>query len=305
MKKVNTLMLVMLAWSNLLYAQTLEPKGIEIGARYFASGGNIDWGFSTNNPSFGDPSSTIDWKRLRAHGGEFFGRYSHKPTGLFFKGSYGEGRIVSGKMTDRDFSAGQYKFSDMSSKSVSGTMNHGTLDLGFSKEKSGSRLGAFVGYQFWGEKVTSMGLEDNRNPGNISYYKDDPGIIYEPSAEALRIGIDGKAKLAAKWSVSGEVAFVPKAILKNEDSHLLRTDLHDLGPVPNVHTIAIEGHGRETEVFGNYALSSTMEVGVGVRSWRIDTTKGLVEMGVGYRSGDLRKLEMRRYGMVVQILKRF
>ena len=63
-----------------------SPFNFEVGTRYWFSGGSIRFGFTNLDPTYGSPTSTLDWRAMTAHSGEVFARLDHKPSGVFVKG---------------------------------------------------------------------------------------------------------------------------------------------------------------------------------------------------------------------------
>jgi hypothetical protein len=130
-----------------------------------------------------------------------------------------------------------------------------------------------------------------------------PVITFDTTWHAIRVGGDAKFDINERWSVSGELAFVPYAWLSNDDSHLLRTDL---GPSPNIVTRGWRGMGAEAEAFINYKVLPNFEVGVGARYWGIFTQAGSVEFGPAFgQDFPLSKFSTQRYGVLFQAKARF
>lgn len=295
----------------------VRPFVVTVGGRYWYSRGSTDFNFRNGVAGYGDPTSTLDWNGTTGHSGEVFGRIDHRPTGIFVKGLFGGGVLTGGTITDRDFVAGQYSFSDTSSDIKGDNLLYGMVDAGWSFDvpKAGFRVGGFVGYHYWHEKMTAFGLTCNADdfggafcgpPGSVQIPYSTAVLAYEPTWHALRIGIDGRWEFLPGWSVAGEVAWVPIAHLENKDSHLLRQSYSDLGPAPNVISRSSGGWGVEAEVFLNYAVTPNVELGVGGRYWGLNANGGTVAFGPGFvGSYDLTKFEQQRYGLLVQAKGRF
>jgi hypothetical protein len=125
-----------------------------------------------------------------------------------------------------------------------------------------------------------------------------PVDIFETTWQGIRIGADARIQVYDRWSISGEIAWVPYAWLSNDDSHLLRTDL---GPVPNILTRGWRGMGGEVEAFVNYQVLPHFEVGVGARYWGLFTQSGTVEFGPTFGPDfPLTKFSTQRYGVLLQ-----
>src|SRR5262249_5523368 len=233
--------------------------------------------FTNNIFPFGNPTSTLDWDRMQGHSGEGFARVDHLATGLFAKGLIGGGVLKGGDLDDLDFLVSQINFSNTTSAVDGNTMRYPMIDLGWAYHvpQAGVRLGGFVGYHYWHESMTAFGVLCNGdqlgNPfcgpaGAIVVPMSTPVITFDTTWHAIRVGGDAKFDINERWSVSGELAFVPYAWLSNDDSHLLRTHL---GPSPNILTRGWRGMGGEAEAFLNYRVLPNFEVGVGARYWGI------------------------------------
>jgi hypothetical protein len=294
----------------------LSPYAFEVGARYWYSEGMIRFGFANGNPQFGSPTSTLNWSGMSAHSGEIFGRVDHKPTGWFVKGLFGLGAVADGQIADRDFLAQQISFSDTTSNIKDGSLIYGMIDFGWAYSPvSDIRIGFFVGYHYWSESVTAFGVLCNPvsfpvnfcgAPDSVAIPFDTAVLRYEPTWHVVRLGFEGRAAIAERWSVSGEIAAVPFAVVQNKDSHLLRQDPADLGPAPNVITDSKYAFGVETEVFINYALTPNIEIGGGARYWGLASYDGRVSHGPGFASGDpLTNFEMQRIGVLLQVKGKF
>jgi hypothetical protein len=286
-----------------------SPFVFEGGARYWYSIGQNRFAFTNNIFPFGNPTSTLDWDRMQGHSGEGFARVDHLPTGLFAKGLIGGGVLKGGDMDDLDFLIDQINFSNTTSAVDGNTMRYAMIDLGWAYHvpQAGVRLGGFVGYHYWRESMTAFGVLCNGdqlgNPfcgpaGAIVVPMSTPVITFDTTWHAIRVGGDAKFDINERWSVSGEIAFIPYAWLSNDDSHLLRTDL---GPSPNIVTRGWRGMGGEAEAFLNYRVLPNFEVGVGARYWGIFTQAGSVAFGPAFgQDFPLAKFSTQRYGVLFQ-----
>jgi outer membrane protease len=290
-----------------------SPFVFEGGVRYWYSSGNIRWGFANNAPLFGNPTSTIDWFGYTSHSAEAFARLDHVPTGLFVKGMIGLGTTRTGSMDDRDFVINQFSFSDTSSKIGSGNpLGFASFDVGVTYQPYADlRVGAFVGYQYWREKLTAYGLQCNQSdivfgacqtPGGVPIPFNVAVMSYEPTWHALRVGVEGRLIVDGNWSVSGEVAAIPYAALENKDSHLLRQSSADLGTAPNIITRSSWGYGVAAEIFINYAITANLEVGAGARYWGLFATGGVVNFGPTFdQNFPLNRFEQQRFGILLEL----
>jgi hypothetical protein len=292
-------------------APVKSPFAFEVGARYWYSTSSVNFGFVNNNPSYGDPTSTINWNGATGHSGELFGRMDYRPFGIFVKGLVGGGVLMNGgTMDDRDFLTGQVKFSDTTSGIDGGDLDYGIIDVGVSYNVpyAGVRFGGFVGYHYWHEKFTANGVRCNPDdvggavcgqPGEWIVPANVPSMTYEPTWNAVRIGGDAEIKFLDRWSLALDVAGVPYATLTNNDSHLLRTDL---GPVPNIIDKSTSGYGAEADIFVNYAITPRIEIGGGFRYWGLFAAGGTTQFGPSFVPNyPLRTFDDQRYGVLLQI----
>lgn len=291
-----------------------NPFAFEVGARYWYSSGTTKFGFTNGVPGFGSPTSTLDWNKTQGHSGEIFGRIEHRPSSIFVKAAVGAGILRGGEIIDRDYDSYQRTWSDTTSEIRGDNLRYATVDIGFAYElpRYGVRVGGFVGYHYWHENMTAYGLLCNATdvvwpgwtcgPPGTMLLPNTAIFIYEPTWHAMRLGIDARIQINQRWSVSGEVAFIPIAWLNNKDSHLQRADL---GATPNVVSDGW-GIGGMAEVFVNYQITPNLEAGLGVRYWGINALKGTVNFGPSFNQNlALDYLDQSRYGVLAQIKGRF
>jgi hypothetical protein len=300
---------------------TLTPKKppvaafiVETGVRYWYSTGSMKFGFTNGDPLFGKPTSTLDWYGLAGQTGEVFARLDHVPSGWFVKGVVGGGVVTDGHIDDRDFLVTQFKFSDTSSDVRNGNVSFAMFDVGWAYSPAADlKLGFFVGYHYWHEKVTANGVACNIAsvlgcpfPNAVPVGSDVAVLAYEPTWHAVRIGTESRYQISDRWSVNGEIAVVPYAWMENKDSHLLRQGLDDLGPAPNVISKSKYAYGVETELFVNYAVTPNIEIGAGVRYWGLASRIGGVRFGPTFATTDqLSNFDEERYGVLAHVKGRF
>jgi hypothetical protein len=285
------------------------PFAFEGGARYWYSIGQNRFAFTNGMFPFGNPTSTLDWDRMQGHSGELFARIDHLPTGLFLKGLVGGGVIKGGDMDDLDFFITQINFSNTTSTVGNANLRYAMIDVGYAYDvpEAGVKFGGFVGYHYWHESMTAFGVMCNADqvtnllcgPAGAAVVPfGTPVVTFDTTWHAIRVGADARVQVTDRWSISGEVAFVPYAWMNNDDSHLLRTDL---GPVPNVLTRGWRGMGGEAEAFLNYKILPHFELGVGARYWGLFTQSGTVAFGPTFGPDfPLTKFSTQRYGVLLQ-----
>lgn len=303
-------------WSALPPEPVELPFSFEAGLRYWYSLGTMRFGFTNGNPLYGNPTSTLEWKNMTGHTGEVFARLDHKPTGMFVKGMAGLGAITDGRMQDRDYFLEQFKFSDTTSDVKGDLINFASADLGWAwSPMPGSQLGMFAGYLYWREKAVAYGLFCNQTTivftgcsdgGVLAVGYDTAVAIYEPTWQALRLGVEGSIAIDDRWSAHGELVGIPFATLQNKDSHLLRQSSADLGPAPNIITDSREGYGFQTDLFIDYAVTSNISVSGGVRYWQLYAYGGDVRFGPAFSSTySLNSFDQQRFGLLLQVKGKF
>ena len=302
-------------WPKLAEEPKPSPFAFEAGARYWYSSGNYRFAFSNGIPGFGTPTSTLDWKHMDGHSGEVFARLDHKPSGFFIKGMGGGGGITEGYIDDKDFLSAQRKFSDTRSDVQNGNLTFAMVDVGWAySPAAGVRFGVFAGYHYWNEKATAYGLYCKQQQpalgcpdvGAVPIGYDVAVLRYEPTWHAVRLGVEGRFAIDQRWSVNGEFAVIPYAVAQNKDSHLLRQVSSDLGPAPNIVTDSRYAYGVETELFVNYAVTSNIEIGAGVRYWGLFSRDGNVHFGPDFADNrSLDNFDQQRYGVLAHIKGKF
>jgi hypothetical protein len=157
----------------------------------------------------------------------------------------------------------------------------------------------FAGYGQWNEHVTSYGLSSTTGGGSLG--ESQPAVGNDLTWKAVRLGGAMRAE-RGRTRYTAEVALVPYASYRNEDSHFLRQSPSDLGPVPNV---IGEGRGTgaqfEIEVRRSYPQYLGLEFGLGLRYWTLSSTHGTQEQaGLNF---PLVSLKSERFGGLFSITK--
>ena len=259
-------------------AQDEEPSRArgDFGVRYWLSTGELKHSHNAQvvAPQYGNPTSVLTYTNLDANAIEVFAR-SVFAQYWFVKGNLGMGRINSGWFRDEDFFAGQDKFSDTTSAVPEGWLAYGSLDLGrqWVLREGAVMVGLFAGYGQWTEYVEAYGATDHLGfiggdiPTNVKV------IANKAIWRALRVGFAGEFTIASRAWLAVDLAAVPYTEVRNEDSHYLRTDPTDLGPVPNIiHTG--RGWGVQLDAELRYRIARRTELALGFRYWYFEVTKG-------------------------------
>jgi hypothetical protein len=302
-----------LALAPCAIAQAPGPRPpTELGVRYWLSTGENRHSHNAQSvdPTLGNPTSVLVYENLDASVVEVFGRYNFGGN-WFVKGNLGLGVVNTGSFDDQDFEAGQVTDSHTTSSVPSGWIAHGTIDLGrdeWALRQGRASLGAFVGYSRWTEYLDVYGLTNQAGSRDV-----DRGvnvISNELSWNALRVGLAAGFAFNSRTRFSADLALVPYATFRNEDSHYLRstdpTSAFYLGPVPN---ILIDGKGRgvQLDVELIHEVSQRTELGLGLRYWRLEATKGTrtVPHIPGAAELPLVELVSQRVGMLFSLRTRW
>jgi hypothetical protein len=285
-----------------LAAQTLpRDPSFEIGARYWVSSGKTRWAHNAQDiePMLGNPSSLLTYEGLGAQAVELHARKTLGDA-WFIKGNVGGGWIKRGSFDDEDFLVGQIKFSDTMSSVRGNRLAYATLDAGraISTSRDG-RITLFAGYQEWTERADSYGLSFTVPAGAPGLDNNVPAVSNEVKWRSLRLGA-GTTFVSGRTRVVAELALVPYTKLRNEDSHHLRTDPSDLGPVPNVINDG-RGNGLQFDAEVRRAVFEHYELGLGFRYWKLRTTRG-TNMAAGL-SFPLVEMESERSGLTLSLTR--
>ena len=247
----------------------------ELGVRYWLSTGETKHAHNAQGvvPSLGNPTSVLLYENLDANALELFGRQVFARE-WFLKGLLGVGRINTGSFDDEDFNAGRVKFSDTTSSVSSGWLSYGTIDVGHQwvLGQGGINLGVFAGYSQWTEEVEASGATDHLGfiGGNID--RTIKVITNKLTWKALRVGFAAQARFG-RTTLGADLAFIPYATYRNEDSHHLRDDAADLGPVPNI-LLSGDGRGVQLEAELRHEIYRRTELALGWRYWYMEATNG-------------------------------
>jgi hypothetical protein len=204
----------------------------EVGLRYMYSSGKMQYDLKApGNTS--QLNSRLTYTGLTANSGEAFGRFDHRPTGVFVKGYVGVGKITSGgNLRDEDFPPALNPYSSTNSNIANGTIRYGTIDLGYNLWTAPrSKLGGFVGYNYFYETATAFGCTQNAGNPNICVPSIASGVqvlSLTGKWQAMRVGLAGQAMLTDRIKLSAEAAYLPYVSLSGYDNHWLRPNINPL-----------------------------------------------------------------------------
>ena len=277
MRRAGWLVSAMLAAGAAFAQQPAEgpSSGLEVGVRYWVGSGSTTRSHdaSSFSPLALNPTSTLTYSDLDANTLELYARKRFGER-WFAKGNLGVGRVNTGTFTDQDFFIGMgVPAMTQTVSAVSGKLQYATIDVGRDVWQIGNATVAlFAGYQQWSEQLDGHGFSDSF--GSLSLSPDTLAISNELTWKSLRLGVEARA-VRGRTRFTVEAALVPYAEYRNEDSHYLRQSPADLGPVPNVIASGRGFGGQlEAEVRRSYPALWDLDLGIGVRYWRLDSDQG-------------------------------
>ena len=269
---------------------------VDTGARAWVSSGNV----GAPQPLYNWPNNLVSrliYNDEQGYTYEAFGRVDHK-TGLFTKGYLGAGGITSGKLNDEDFPAGG-GYSNTVMNNNQGSLSYATLDLGYTFLRSSrARAGAFIGYNYYGQQISSYGctqiaLSSECSSPGISTI----GVANDNRYHSLRVGLSTEADLTEKLKLTTDAAYIPYSDYRGHDDHNNR-QLH--GP-----EAARGGYGAMLEGILSYEFIENWSVGLGARYWAFNTSTGTDKFeylgGTDVTSIFPARFNTERYGGFVQL----
>jgi opacity protein-like surface antigen/outer membrane protease len=281
----------------------LSAWQVEIGARYWFSRGRFqkDLG-STTNPALADILNSRLTYDSTTNSGEFFSRLD-APLNLFVKGNIGAGSISGGQLNDEDWVlfGGTIPYSNTISKPVNGEIDFATIDLGYDFVRdAGSKLGAFVGYNYYREDKSAHGCSQIANPLSdcVPALPDTILVITENNTwKSLRVGVNGETMITDQLKIGADVAYLPYVVFYGTDNHVLRN---------LISPESAKGRGLQLESVLSYLVTERFSVGVGGRYWAMWSTKdAITEFGGAPCPCQTLPVKTERYGVFLQAAYRF
>jgi hypothetical protein len=247
----------------------------DLGVRWWLSTGETKISHNAQNldPTVGNPTSVLLYHDLDAHVLELFGRQNFR-NHFFLKGALGVGRIDSGAFEDEDFDLGQVKSSDTTSAVPQGRIGYGMVDVGrhWVLREGTVSLGVFAGFAQWTEGYDAFGATDHIGAIGGDMSGDVNVVSNKVRWRALRVGVAGEFVMR-RARLMLDLAAVPYAEMRNEDSHHLRADL---GPVPNIIDKG-DGWGVQLDAELRYEIARRTELGIGARYWYMEVRDGTTD----------------------------
>ncbi|WP_245329176.1 outer membrane beta-barrel protein [Bradyrhizobium centrolobii] len=230
---------------------------LESGTRLWLSRGRFQW---ENGPPY--LVSRLTYHKLDGISGELFERVD-SPWGIFLKGNIGFGRFNSGQANDEDWGLmPNFLAYTNTSSGVNGKFEYYTADAGYDFLRGSTyRLGAFIGWAYYGEKSDVKGCVTIASLRCLAPGDERTVGSQDTDWNALRIGFSAETMLLDRWRVSADVAYLPWTDFQGRDNHLLR----DL--TTYIDHRGSGGGGVQIEGALSYLITRNFSVGIGGRYW--------------------------------------
>ena len=250
-------------------AEEFKYEGAVLGVGVGLSTGQTDWNHTA--PGNGDPTSELTYDDTDVFSLELYGRLPLSEK-FFIRGNVvlGISEIDDGNLRDDDWNAAQVLTSSTDSIVPDTDLFSVGFDIGREVAKFNDRRGSlslFAGFQYWREEYEGFGAFKRLT--NAQTVSNSTAVIRnEVEWKSFRLGALITNQVDDKWTLSADLAFIPYTDMHNEDSHLLRTSMADLGPTPNV-IMDGDGYGFESEIGAAYHFAPNWTVKFDVRYWTL------------------------------------
>ncbi|HLL28180.1 MAG TPA: omptin family outer membrane protease [Xanthobacteraceae bacterium] len=276
------------------------PLEIEFGLRYWYSSGKFQKTLFDSTGAL--QISRLTWTGIVGNSGE--GYFNVTDKGVFVKGYLGLGILGGGNLQDEDFPPVTAPYSSTNSRAQDSRLDYANIDLGYYfLDNSRGKLGGFVGYHFYHEKLNAFGCTQTAtNPAIcVPSIGDSVRVITQNNDwHSVRLGVAGEVTIMPNLKLSGDAAYLPYVTLNGSDTHWLRLGTDFSGPTPET------GHGTGMQFEGilTYNFNNYLSLGVGGRYWRMDAPHGISHFDESFIGGALpqvEKFQTNRYGTFVQL----
>lgn len=257
------------------------------GLRYWYNRGNNRYDYFSD-ASTDTRVSRLNYARLSSHAGELFFRADARRgliRNFFLKGYVGGGGIGSGLLYNEDFMPFVDRYSKTES-AVSGRLHYASIDLGYNVYADDTfRLGAFVGFHSWLEKVNASGcMQTGLSAICMPPLPESMRVISEKDRwNSFRVGAVVDVNITDRLKLNADIALVSTS-QRPQDTHYFT---FGADPAKGF------GGGFQAETGLSYQLTDRLGVGVGFRWWRLNTNA--IDM-----YGQLLRYRTDRYGLFGQ-----
>jgi opacity protein-like surface antigen/outer membrane protease len=268
---------------------------IDVGSRFWYSWGKYQ---GTNGPQPELAISRLTYDNMQGKTGEIFARID-APFNVFIKGMIGAGGINTGTMVDEDWgqpgSGPPDTYSNTTSR-VTGTLTYFTADIGYSFLRTPTyKFGGFIGYNRYQTSMDAFGCYQNVPTSGVcatAFPDSTNGVSQFDTWNSFRTGVAAEARITDRFTIGGEVAFLPYVLLDGLDMHKQR-DINF--PVTG------SGQGVQTELVLSYRMTEALSIGVGGRYWAMWTNNA----EQSDNPGNYFTINTERYGIFAQLSYRF
>ncbi len=292
----------------------------EVGIGTWVSLGRTKWDHDASpvDPNLGNPTSELDYKETRSIIAELQGKLTFDEW-LFLRASAGYGGIGGGTLVDDDYVSAQgatafgtsvsgpHRVSRTESDIDGDYLWYINLDAGMTLFRFPHNRGAvrtFLGYQHWREKSVGKSVHQLEctavgtlcsAPGTISF-PGVPAITNKVEWNSLKLGLESDVLIFRWLTFQLSAAYIPLAVMTNEDTHHLRSDLRKDPSFSMTGT----GQGYNLEAGARVRVLESLYFSTGVRYWELFVYDGEWRNHpvVGASSTvNLNKLGSQRYGI--------
>jgi len=228
-------------------------------------------------------------------------------------------KITSGHLIDNDYDSEEVaemnmmpeRFSSTKSALDSDRIFYFTLDFGKRLDyfsKNDFEISIFAGFQYWREEYDAYGLTILEDPydvfGGVGSTLPRQLLVISDTVEwrSARLGLDAAYKATPKLRFFGSAVYIPYTDMHNEDSHHLRQEMEDLGPVPNA-IFDGDGYGFQGEINASYNIFKSFEAIVGARYWKLKSDGTFKDAPVSFfpTKQTFNDLDTTRYGLTLTL----
>ncbi|MDO8980338.1 MAG: outer membrane beta-barrel protein [Afipia sp.] len=241
---------------------------VDVGARYWFSSGSLQ-------KDLYDPSRTTQlnsrliYGGMNGHSAETFARFDHR-SGLFAKGNFGLGTLVSGKLNDEDFHPANATYSNTEHQIRDSSLRYGSLDVGaIILNGNAGKLGAYVGYRYLYQRARGFGcaqIGSDKDTCGVAIPVSSLGLTETEQWRGAAVGLNARLGLSDRWKLEVDAAYLPYANHATIDNHWLRPDINP-APAPG------HGWGTQIEAILSYAVTDRLNLGIGGRYWLFATNQ--------------------------------
>jgi hypothetical protein len=300
-----------------------SPFTFDVGSRYWYSTTNIKTEGLNNGASYGNPSFVIDWSNMTGSNLELFGKMMHSESEYFVKGYVGTnlGNGDSGKMSDVDYASGQTTTSVLNTDAKQLSVSYGVLDFGKDFKLSNTSISPFLGYFYWKQKSQSYGGTIGAiTSGDYTIYNvlgltvgqvllNSVNVItYETTVNAPRFGFQLNQPVSEKFTVDFELAYMPFANIKLNDTHNAAPNHYVTNGSPNVVSSG-QGWGYGSDIYLKYKVTENTKIGLGFRYQYFELKNQSLSVNLVYNGWNtdatLQKLILEKYGLMLSGEYRF